>query len=69
MCFGGLIGVTVNVDHKKTDPISTLFAEEVGWVLEVDKKNTDYVVVAFRNSNVPVYRIGVTSGYGMNSKV
>lgn len=69
MCFGGVIGVNVNITHKTNDPIAILFAEEVGWVLEVDDKDLDYVMSQFKESNVPCFKIGNTNGFGMNSGV
>lgn len=69
MCFGGVIGVDVDVLHKQGDPVPILFAEEVGWVLEVDSSHVEDVVEAFKDQNVPFYRIGHTVGFGMDSKV
>mgnify|MGYP002716477433 FL=1 len=69
MSFGGVIGIDVNVTHKTTDPISTLFSEEVGWVLEVDNENNGYVLNEFKMANVPCYVVGRTCGFGMNSPV
>lgn len=69
MSFGGLIGIDLDITHKSHDDISVLFAEEVGWVLEIDEKNVEAVVQAFKVANVPFYKIGKTSGFGMDSKV
>ncbi|KAK6630680.1 hypothetical protein RUM44_002849 [Polyplax serrata] len=65
MCFGGVIGVNVNITHKRSDAVSTLFAEEVGWLLEVDNENVTYVLSEFKNAGVPCYEIGRTCGFGM----
>lgn len=69
MSFGGIIGIDLDINHKPNDAISVLFAEEVGWVLEIDEKNVEAAVQAFKDANVPFYKIGRTSGFGMNSKI
>lgn len=69
MCFGGVIGVNITINHKIGDAISILFAEEVGWVLEVSDENLEYVLNEFKTANVPCYNIGFTCGFGMNSPV
>lgn len=69
MCFGGVIGVNVNITHKRSDAVSTLFAEEVGWLLEVDNENVTYVLSEFKNAGVPCYEIGRTCGFGMTVPV
>lgn len=35
MCFAGLCGMDINIKHRQGKPINILFAEEVGWILEI----------------------------------
>jgi len=70
MAFGGYCGFNVDLNKIKDSSIKNiidiLFAEECGWVLEVDAKNLDQVLLEI---NVPVYVIGRTSTYGNKSRV
>lgn len=70
MAFGGYCGLHINLDNIKyssfLNSIELLFAEECGWVLEVDVKYIDEVLMEI---NVPAYVIGHTSTYGNTSRV
>lgn len=70
MAFGGYCGFHVDlktIKHKSSvNNIEVLFAEECGWVLEVDAKYIDEVLSEI---NVPVYVIGYTTTYGNKSEV
>jgi len=70
MAFGGYCGFNVDLnkikDTSSENIIDLLFAEECGWVLEVDAKNVDEVLLEI---SVPVYVIGHTSTYGNKSRV
>jgi len=70
MAFGGYCGFNVDLnkikDSSSKNIIDILFAEECGWVLEVDAKNVDQVLLEI---NVPVYVLGRTSTYGNKSRV
>lgn len=69
MSFGGISGIEVNVTHKSGSPIEILFAEEVGWVLEVGMTETKYVLEKFESLGVPAFVIGKSTGHGLNSKI
>ncbi|XP_043267465.1 phosphoribosylformylglycinamidine synthase [Venturia canescens] len=69
MAFAGISGVDINIGHKSGLPIEILFAEEVGWVLEVDENDRDYVLKTFESFNAPVFPIGKSIGLGLESKV
>lgn len=69
MCFGGISGMNVNISHKVGSPIEVLFAEEVGWILEVDERNLDDAFDVFAQFNAPVYLIGTSGDFGLSSKV
>nr|XP_031826710.1 phosphoribosylformylglycinamidine synthase [Nomia melanderi] len=69
MCFGGISGIDVNISHKLGTPIQILFAEEVGWVLEVDEESYHYALDVFKQFNAPVYSIGRSGGFGISSKL
>ncbi|XP_076278992.1 phosphoribosylformylglycinamidine synthase [Lasioglossum baleicum] len=69
MCFAGISGMNVNISHKSGTPIEILFAEEVGWVLEVDEENYQHALDVFKQFNAPIYSIGRSEGSGMSSKI
>lgn len=70
MAFGGYCGFHVDLNKIKhttcVDNIEILFAEECGWVLEVDVKYIDEVLLEL---DIPAYVIGRTSTYGNQSRV
>ncbi|XP_050507688.1 phosphoribosylformylglycinamidine synthase-like [Diabrotica virgifera virgifera] len=68
MCFAGICGMEVDVQHRQGKPLNILFAEEVGWVLEVLDEDVAHCLNVFSNHNVPVFKIGKTVGYGVKSK-
>ncbi|KAF5300012.1 hypothetical protein FQR65_LT09268 [Abscondita terminalis] len=69
MCFGGMSGVEVNVTHKNGSVLPILFAEEPGWVLEVLNNDVEHCLSVFKKHEVPVYIIGKSVGFGLNSKI
>ncbi|XP_050484898.1 phosphoribosylformylglycinamidine synthase [Bombus huntii] len=69
MCFAGISGMNVNISHKSGSPIEILFTEEVGWILEIDSINYNYVLEVFNQFDVPVYLIGRSEGFGLSSKI
>ena len=69
MCFAGISGIDVDILHKNDSPINVLFTEEIGWVLEIREKECYEVLKTFEKHHVPVYKIGNSTGFGMNSKV
>ena len=72
MGFGGHCGLKVDITHKtpKNDSaIDILFAEELGWVLEVGHDHIEKVLFEFKKSGVPCYPIGCSSEYGPEGKI
>ncbi|XP_026296488.1 phosphoribosylformylglycinamidine synthase [Apis mellifera] len=69
MCFAGISGINVNILHKTGSPIEILFTEEIGWILEIDQINHNYILNVFKQFNVPVYLIGQSEGFGLSSKI
>lgn len=69
MCFAGMHGTTVNVISSVICPIHVLFAEEVGWLLEVRSDQELAVTDAFKAADVPIVCIGSTGAPGMDAKV
>jgi len=70
MAFGGHCGIQVDIAHRNSkDSIEVLFSEEVGWVLEIDSANIQKVLSEFKKSKVPVFPIGVSTGFGPSSKI
>nr|XP_003704098.1 PREDICTED: phosphoribosylformylglycinamidine synthase [Megachile rotundata] len=69
MCFAGISGMNINISHKAGSPLEILFAEEIGWILEVDKENHNYVLDIFKQFNIPIYTIGRSKGFGLSSDI
>ncbi|XP_058807082.1 phosphoribosylformylglycinamidine synthase [Phymastichus coffea] len=69
MSFGGISGLNIDINHKSGNPIEILFAEEVGWVLEVRNKDAKDVLKVFEKFQAPAYVIGKSVGFGVNSKI
>ncbi|XP_017886861.1 phosphoribosylformylglycinamidine synthase isoform X2 [Ceratina calcarata] len=69
MCFAGISGMNLNISHKSGSALEVLFAEELGWILEVKQTNHNYVLDVFKQFKVPVYLIGRSEGFGLSSKV
>ncbi|XP_013110668.2 phosphoribosylformylglycinamidine synthase [Stomoxys calcitrans] len=83
MAFGGLSGLSIdltnaltqiplqNIDASaRTAPeLAVLYAEECGWVLEVDNTNLKEVQSKFSDMGVPNHFIGSTKGYGLDKSV
>ncbi|KAG5879806.1 hypothetical protein JTB14_013452 [Gonioctena quinquepunctata] len=69
MCFAGMAGVDINIQHRQGKPINILFAEEVGWVLEVLEGDVAHCLNVFKQYNVPVFKIGKSVGFGLKSKI
>lgn len=71
MAFGGYCGFhmdlsTIQLASSSVNNMEILFAEECGWILEVDVKNIDLVLLEI---DVPTYIIGRTTTYGNKSRV
>ncbi|KAK6975500.1 phosphoribosylformylglycinamidine synthase [Biomphalaria glabrata] len=60
MAFAGNCGLVIDIPVKDTqaNPMQVLFAEEVGAVLEVSKKDISEVVASLEKSDVPYMMIG-----------
>ncbi|XP_039297799.1 phosphoribosylformylglycinamidine synthase-like [Nilaparvata lugens] len=72
MCFGGMSGLKVDLTPRIVEdvsPFQVLFSEELGWVIEVDEGDMNYVQSHFSNAGVHCHNIGKSSGFGMMSKI
>ncbi len=77
MAFAGMSGLHIDItdvvnslgenNFKHDAALELLFSEECGWILEVDDKNLMTVLLEFENENIPVYHIGQSVGYGLDS--
>ncbi|KZP26547.1 phosphoribosylformylglycinamidin [Athelia psychrophila] len=61
MCFAGRVGAQISLDslHSATDPIATLFNEELGAVLQVRQADLETLVAAFVGAGFPSTAIHV----------
>lgn len=79
MAIAGLCGIQVDLKEavatfEKNQQIedvnlAILFAEECGWVIECKEENLQGILDSFHAENVNAFHIGVSSGFGMSSKV
>lgn len=69
MAFAGMCGLNINITYKQGSAFEILFAEELGWVLEVDESDLAYVLSTFKTFQVPVHNIGQSTGFGLSSPV
>ncbi|CAH1793843.1 unnamed protein product [Owenia fusiformis] len=67
MAFAGNFGI--NLTLSQSDMIKTLFAEELGLVLEVSLDNTTAVLERYQGRNVPCHHIGTTAGVGPEAQI
>ncbi|XP_014295067.2 phosphoribosylformylglycinamidine synthase [Microplitis demolitor] len=67
MAFAGLAGLEVKILHKEGSALEILFAEEVGWVLEV--ASVQDVLGIFQKAKVPAFFIGKATKLGMDSQI
>ncbi|KAH8349013.1 hypothetical protein KR084_010343 [Drosophila pseudotakahashii] len=83
MAIGGLSGLRVNLSEplaklnnydaavKKLNrpELALLFAEECGWVVEILETDLERVRSTYNDAGVPNFYLGVTDGFGLNSRV
>lgn len=55
--------------HFTASLIDYLFAEEVGWILEVEFSSANAVAKRFTDQQVPCHVIGQSTGEGSEAKV
>lgn len=58
MAFAGNVGLALDLPAHADGPFAALFAEELGWVMEVDDAALPAVTAAFGAAGVPVSPIG-----------
>lgn len=61
--------VDIPSDVTTSEVLELLFAEELGWLLEVTNENEAFVLEQFKAANVSCKKIGVCDAFGMNAKV
>ncbi|EDV58565.1 phosphoribosylformylglycinamidine synthase [Drosophila erecta] len=83
MAIGGLSGLRVElseplaklknfdraVEKLNRPELALLFAEECGWVVEVLESDLEQVRSTYEKAGVPNYYLGVTDGFGLDSRV
>ncbi|PIK44321.1 hypothetical protein BSL78_18828 [Apostichopus japonicus] len=70
MAFAGNHGMEVNLSKPaEASLIDYLFAEEVGWILEVESSSANAVAKRFTDQQVPCHVIGQSTGEGSEAKV
>jgi phosphoribosylformylglycinamidine synthase len=71
MAFAGHCGIAVDIAHKTTkmNNLDVLFAEELGWVLEIGSNHVEKALFEFKRAGVPCYPIGASVGYGPKATI
>lgn len=85
MAFAGLCGLDVDITNVTKSlnrsafntngladdyiPLTILFSEEAGWVLEVSHENLQFVLDQFNAVDVSCFHIGQTVGNGLHSTI
>ncbi|KAK9744911.1 AIR synthase related protein, C-terminal domain [Popillia japonica] len=69
MCFSGMSGIEAHISHRSGKAIPILFSEEIGWVLEVLDSDVKHCLAVFEKHHAPVYKIGKSVGFGMQSRI
>ncbi|XP_017130543.1 phosphoribosylformylglycinamidine synthase [Drosophila elegans] len=83
MAIGGLSGLRVDLseplaklqnysaaaEELNRPELALLFAEECGWVVEVLETDLERVRSTYKDAGVPNYYLGVTDGFGLDSRV
>lgn len=57
------------LNGNKNPSLFLLFAEECGWILEVEEAHLQNVLNEFKTANVPAHVIGTSVGFGKKSKI
>lgn len=58
MAFAGNCGFNVQIEAYADEIQAALFAEEVGWVLEVDEEHAVGIIQTFIDEDVMCYELG-----------
>lgn len=58
MAFAGHCGVDINLDFTDSSPLSVMFNEELGGVIQVRKERAEAIAEQFSQAGVPAHRIG-----------
>lgn len=66
MCFGGMCGMEINIEHKCGSALSILFSEEVGWVLEVLENDVKHCLSVFKVSTIIIIIYAYISRFKWN---
>jgi phosphoribosylformylglycinamidine synthase len=62
MAIAGCCGLRLDINHKSgQSPLAVLFAEEVGWLLEVGAINREAALAAFNVRGVPCFVVGAAT--------
>ncbi|GIY08435.1 phosphoribosylformylglycinamidine synthase [Caerostris extrusa] len=68
MAFAGNCGVNVNISTNNS-LFETLFNEELGWVIEVNENDMEYVMNAYKNKGINCHSIGFSCNQSKNSQI
>lgn len=69
MAFAGNCGLTVNIEGERDKVVESLFAEEVGWILEVHESNVESIMQSYLSSGASCHCIGQSGPTGCEAQV
>lgn len=70
MAFAGLCGLNIKISVPQSiNVLELLFAEEIGWVLEVKSADLEHCLKLFKLSAIDCHYIGQSKSSGMQSSV
>lgn len=69
MAFSGNCGLNVDIKGVNGDPIELLFAEEVGWVLEVEESDVESIILSYVSVGATCRCVGHSGPVGCDAEV
>ncbi|KAL3879788.1 hypothetical protein ACJMK2_032071, partial [Sinanodonta woodiana] len=69
MAFAGNCGINISFTDKGASTLEILFAEELGFVLEVRQLYVDEILQRFKSNNIPCQLIGYSCDPGQNAEI
>ena len=69
MCFAGNRGATIGITQGDASAMDTMFAEELGFVVEVEAADAAATIAAYTGKGVPCARIGTVSSGSPGAKI
>ncbi|XP_013775533.1 phosphoribosylformylglycinamidine synthase-like isoform X1 [Limulus polyphemus] len=69
MAFAGNCGIKVDIKNISLSPVSFLFGEEAGWIIETRRSDLSHVLEAYQSKGIPCVVVGQSQGFGPATEV